>query len=249
MECGLTEFIYKLTEKLNDKGLSKAAKKEVEKFISELNELIPKKTVSKNKQNNSTTISSSSINKQIKNTLLEAKKITKVKQKIAGAPWELPKDAVWVTRVTPAQLTPLTKAGMEFSLIENFGNPFVVTGKPDKNVAMNVEMGGPEEVSIMFYNWLKNGVIPEKYPKEQLANLESRRNFILSNIAKIKNAKTLWYWRAPDNKITHVDALAAIAEDTISTGKKEFTLARHNENKTNIQQKSDTTDTKIPKIC
>jgi len=150
--------------------------------------------------------------KQIKDTLLEAKKITSVKQKKAGAPWKLPEDAVWVTRVTPAQLGSLDKAGMDFSLIENFGNPFVVNGKKDENVAMNVEMGTAEEVSIMFYDWLKNSVVPEAYPKKQLSNLASRRYFILDNIDKIKNAKELWYWRAPDKYITHVDALVAIAE-------------------------------------
>ena len=149
-----------------------------------------------------------------------AKTITAQKQRKADAPWLLHKDAVWVQRVTPSQANILNRQmkghgatdKQLFSLIENFGNPFVVKGKTG-NTSMEVPLGTAKEVSDMYYNWLKDGTIPEGYPKQELDNLAKRRAYILSNLDMIRNAKELWYWREPDNNVTHVDALVKIATE------------------------------------
>lgn len=147
-----------------------------------------------------------------KKAVLSAKVITKAKQVKAGAPWLLPANAVWVQRVAGRQNPSLNKAGMDFSLIENFGNPFLINSLKS-DLPMEVPLGDAETVSLMYYNWLTSGTIPTEYPKEQVSNLDKRRNYILENLEKINDAKELWYWRGPDEKITHVDALVAVAAD------------------------------------
>lgn len=145
----------------------------------------------------------------------EAKKITFKKQKIAGYPNKADESKVWVQRFSKAQFKNIGRNPLNMDMIRNFGNPFTVTGLETKGEysTMEVPLGGPKEVSIMYYNWLKDGTIPTEYDKKEIDNLDSRRDFILSNLDKIKNAKELWYWREPDKYITHVDALVAISEE------------------------------------
>ena len=170
----------------------------------------------------------------VTNPLVKAKKITSEKQISATDPklngqyrgkmfyFSDMDDAgknILVTRISSRD-TRQYKHGM--NRVRNFGNPFVVNGKGgDKLNSWEFEAGNPSKVSMDYYRWLtEDDYLPEGAPDHHA--LKTKKEWILNNLDLVRNAENLIYWKSPNDDVTHVDALVAVAE-FYSKGKKPST--------------------------
>jgi hypothetical protein len=133
----------------------------------------------------------------------------------ATKPWRL-NGSVWTMRVSKSQAQYM-KNGM--NEVENFGNPFTVDDKLNEN-AMDFTVGGNGKATVAYYEWLKSNKKPEGYNGNEKL-LDKRRKWILDNLDMVRNATKLHYaGTAKDQKVSHVNALIKIAEDTAKKPKK-----------------------------
>jgi len=177
------------------------------------------------KGTNTTSYARTSVSQEKLDTLIiaeikAAKNITKDKQvssseeglNVFNKSYSNPKQ-VWVQRLSEGQVKGFIDKTMTH--IKNFGNPFVVKGVAAKGIDMAVAKDAVE-ASLMYYKWIDKNIIPKGYDTELVKQLNERREFVVNNLDRVNTADALVYWRVPDNKVTHVDALVAIAKKEIT---------------------------------
>ena len=92
----------------------------------------------------------------------------------------------------------------------NFGNPFY-TVEPKNKLPGDIKVKDNDTASVMYYDWLKNNIVPDGANKKAL---DDRREVILNNLDKVRTADKLRYaGTAKGNSINHVKALLAVAEE------------------------------------
>lgn len=78
----------------------------------------------------------------------------------------------------------------EEKLINSFGNPFMVRGI--ENEVDRITAKSNEAAAVLYYRWLTKNIFPIGYEGD-LELLDKRRNYILNNLHRIKNAEALKY--------------------------------------------------------
>lgn len=92
----------------------------------------------------------------------------------------------------------------------NFGNPFY-TVEPKNKLPGDIKVKDNDTASVMYYDWLKNNIVPDGANKKAL---DDRREVILNNLDKVRTADKLRYAGTAKRKsINHVKALLAVAEE------------------------------------
>ena len=133
-------------------------------------------------------------------------------------PWDVKGTVVWGQRVTGKQAQFIKG----YTAVNNFGNPFTTGEFPSATAIDSMTASGDNnQASVQYYNWLMTGTIPSNYDGD-VKLLNARREWIISNLGKIRNATVIAYkGTARGKKVSHINALIKASEElnTGSTGK------------------------------
>ena len=109
----------------------------------------------------------------------------------------------------------------EWKLTNSFGNPFMLRGQ--ENAVDKITTATNGVASVLYYNWLTEGIVPEGYKGDKNL-LEKRREWVLKNLHRIRNAKALKYvGTGVNDDVNHVKVLVNLASNGIKSEGKSTT--------------------------
>ena len=186
MACNVEEVLKEVQDRLDK---SKKGSEEYDQLLAVKSQLRMIKAVSSEVTRNTTIVND--IEKS--NTLSNNKKILDKLAKIDGSKIS-ETEGLWVMR----------------NGNPNFGNPFY-TVEPKNKLPGDIKVKDNDTASVMYYDWLKNNIVPNGANKKAL---DARREVILNNLDKVRTADKLRYaGTAKGKSVNHVKALLAVAEE------------------------------------
>lgn len=122
-------------------------------------------------------------------------------------------NSIWSQRVSYKQAPLINRGSIKYTELNNFGNPFLSFEPKYKIKDYQSVVLGESEASMAYYDWLKDGTLPDGYSGNKIA-LDAKRKWILDNLKAVNDSDKIMYsGTAKNNVISHATMLVKLADE------------------------------------